>query len=82
VEVLTAGYPLPVEESPVLGVREIYVRIRGSVLLTSGSGSGRPKNLWFPNTEDNKTKNADPALFDSGFQEVKDCEIMKNREPE
>jgi hypothetical protein len=33
-----AGYPFPIEESPVLGVREILVRIRGSY----GSGYGRP----------------------------------------
>jgi hypothetical protein len=70
VEVSAAGYPLPIEESPVLGVREILVliRIRGSY----GSGYGRPKNLWFPNIEGNKTKNADPALFDSGIQELKE----------
>jgi hypothetical protein len=72
VEVSAAGYPLPIEESPVLGVREILVliRIRGSY----GSGYGRPKNLWFPNIEGNKTKNADPAFFfvDSGIQELKE----------
>jgi hypothetical protein len=67
VEVSAAGYPLPIEESPVLGVREILVRIR-----IRGSGYGRPKNLWFPNIEGNKTKNADPALFDSGIQELKE----------
>ncbi len=68
VEVSAAGYPLPIEESPVLRVREILVRIRRSY----GSGYGRPKNLWFPNIEGNKTKNADPALFDSGIQELKE----------
>ena len=62
VEVSAAGYPLPIEESPVLGVREILVRIR--IRGSYGSGYGRPKNLWFPNIEGNKTKNADPALFD------------------
>ena len=70
VEVSAAGYPLPIEESPVLGVREILVRIR--IRGSYGSGYGRLKNLWFPNIEGNKTKNADPALFDRGIQELKE----------
>jgi hypothetical protein len=54
VEVSAAGYPLPIEESPVLGVREILVRIR--IRGSYGSGYGRPKTYGSPTLKVTKQK--------------------------
>jgi hypothetical protein len=41
-------YPGPLASISVLRIHEILVRIRirGSIPLTNGSESGRPKNIW------------------------------------
>jgi hypothetical protein len=51
---------------PVLGIHDIlgWIRIRGSMPLTNGSGSGFGSGSWI------RILDPDPAIFDSDLQDA------------